>query len=171
MIRRIVPLVATLAFAVFSAAQVPPPWQDDLVDHFAGAWKLVGMVGTNPSHHIVKAEWVFNHQFLEIHEKTAPDAPATESPYDAVWYLGYDDVSERYVMHLMDKFGGRFSETLGYGKRDGNELRFVFEYPDGPFHTLWRWHPDTHSWEWHMEQKVNGQWKTFGDFKLTPADR
>jgi hypothetical protein len=42
-------------------------------------------------------------------------------------------MSERYVAHWIDVFGGRFSETLGYGKRAGDEIDFIFEYPDGPF--------------------------------------
>jgi hypothetical protein len=38
------------------------------------------------------------------------------------------------VLHHLAIFGGRYSETLGYGARNGNEVRFVFEYPDAPFH-------------------------------------
>lgn len=36
-------------------------------------------------------------------------------------------MSERYVAHWLDVFGGRFSETLGFGKREGNSIRFLFE--------------------------------------------
>lgn len=81
--------------------------------------------------------------------------------------MGYDTVSERYVLHLMDVFGGRFSETLGYGTREGNEIRFVFEYPDGPFHTTMKWDAGTGTWEWLMKQKdKNGKWGEFGDLKM-----
>jgi hypothetical protein len=45
--------------------------------------------------------------------------------------MGYDTTSERYVLHLLDIFGARYSETLGFGTRDGKAIRFVFEYPDG----------------------------------------
>jgi hypothetical protein len=77
-------------------------------------------------------------------------------------------VSERYVLHLLDVFGGRFSETLGYGVRTGNELRFVFEYPDGPFHTSFRWSAQTDSWQWLMQQEdKNGNWTNFADLTLT----
>jgi hypothetical protein len=53
--------------------------------------------------------------------------------------IGYDNMSERYVVHWIDVFGVRFSETLGYGKRVGNEIDFIFEYPDGPFRTNLIW--------------------------------
>lgn len=124
------------------------------------------------AHHDVEAEWMLNHQFLRIHEKTAANAPPDEHLYDAIWFLGYDPTSERYVLHLMDVFGGRFSETLGYGTRDGNAIRFVFEYPDGPFHTTFRWSPEPNSWQWLMEQKnKEGKWTQFADLKLTRASK
>ena len=166
--RAILKILAAFMFVAMASAQQPPAWQDDLVEHFAGMWKLEGTVAGRPAHHKVTAQWVLGHQFLEIHEQTAADAPASESRYDALWFLGHDEVSERYVLHLMDVFGARYSEAIGYGTREGNELRFVFEYPDGPFHKRWRWLPETNAWEWHLEQKdKTGKWKPFADFKLT----
>jgi hypothetical protein len=154
------------------AAQPAAEWHDDLVDHLAGSWMLEGPVMGHVGHHDVQAEWVLNHQFLRIHEKTVANAPAGEHRYEATWFLGYDPVSERYILHLMDVFGARFSETLGYGTRDGNAIHFVFEYPDGPFHTTFRWSPETNSWQWLMEQKnKEGKWTQFADLKLTRVAR
>jgi hypothetical protein len=127
------PLFVALLIALPSArstAQTPAEWHDDLVDHMAGNWKLEGPVMGRAAHHEVQAEWAFNHQFLRIHEKTVASAPGIEQKdehkYEATWFLGYDPVSERYVLHLLDVFGARFSETLGYGTRDGNAIHFVF---------------------------------------------
>ena len=151
-----------------SFAQASAGWHDDLLDHLPGTWKVEGKILGRDAHHEVNAEWLLNHQFVRILEKTTADAPASESRYDAVWFLGYDAVSERYVMHLLDIFGGRFSETLGYGTRNGNEIRFVFEYPDGPFHTTFRWSPESATWQWFLEQKdKDGKWTTFADLRLT----
>jgi hypothetical protein len=171
----VLPLSIALLLAIApvgARAQTSAPWPDDLVDHMTGAWKLQGKVMGRDAHHEVRAEWVLNHQFLSIHEKTVADAPKSEHRYEASWFLGYDPVSERYVLHLLDVFGGRFSEALGYGTRDGNSIRFVFEYPDGPFHTTYRWSAQDHSWEWVMEQKDKaGKWTTFADLKLTRASQ
>lgn len=165
--------VAVLFLAFVSGlayAQSPAAWHDDLVDHLAGNWKMEGPVMGRQGHHDVHAEWVLGHQFLRVHEITSSDAPSVERRYEADWYLGYDSVSERYVLHLMDLFGARFSETLGYGVREGNEIRFVFEYPDGPFHTTYRWMAEKDSWEWEMKQKdKDGKWASFADLKLTRA--
>jgi hypothetical protein len=147
-----------------------PDWHD-LVDHLAGTWTLTGDVMGKTAHHTVHAEWVLDRQFLRIEARTSSDAPADERRYDSIWYLGYDDVSDRYVMHLMDTFGGRFSETLGYATRDGNTLRFVFEYPDGPFHTDFTWDPTKQTWTWLMQQKnKSGQWTKFATLTLTKSN-
>ncbi len=69
-------------------AQAPAEWQDGLVNHLAGAWKLEGNVMGSNAHHDVRADWVFNHQFLRIQEKTAANAPRSERRYDSIWYLG-----------------------------------------------------------------------------------
>ena len=161
------PLLLLLASAS-AMAQLPAPWNDSLVDHMAGTWMAEGQILGHEAHHEIQAEWVLNHQFLRIHEKTAANAPKTENPYESIWFLGYDPISEKYVLHLMDVFGVRFSETLGWGWKDGNQIKFVFEYPDGPFHTTFRWNSDSASWKWVMEQKgKDGKWVPFGDLKLT----
>jgi hypothetical protein len=147
-------------------------WHDDLADHLSGIWNVSGQVMGREAHHEVDTEWTLNHQFLKIHEKTAANAPASEHRYEAIWFMGYDAISERYVLHLIDIFGGRFSETLGYGVRNGNEIRFVFEYPEGPFHTTFRWAPEHATWQWLLEQKdKDGKWVTFADLRLTPGPR
>lgn len=166
--RLLMVVVLCVQFPNALLAQRPAEWHDELVDHLAGMWNISGNVMGRPAHHTLQAEWVLNHQFLRMHEKTAADAPASESPYEATWFLSYDPISERYVLHLMDVFGARFSETLGYGTRDGNKIRFVFEYPDGPFHTTFLWNAPKGAWEWKMEQKdKDGKWTAFADLILT----
>jgi hypothetical protein len=46
--------------------------------------------------------------FLRIQESTSTDAPTSEKRYEAIWFLGYNPVSEKYVLHLFDVFGARF---------------------------------------------------------------
>ncbi|HEV3418707.1 MAG TPA: DUF1579 family protein [Candidatus Acidoferrum sp.] len=145
-------------------------FNDALLDHMVGNWKLTGNVMGRAAEHTVSVEWVLNHQFLRISEKDDALASSDRVPYEAMIMVGYDNTSERYVAHWNDVFGGRFSETLGYGTRAGNEIRFVFEYPDGPFHTTFRWNPETHQWKWLMQQKnKSGLLTEFADLTLTSA--
>jgi hypothetical protein len=152
---RLVPAAILIALATLrSYAQTPGEWHDDLVEHMTGSGKGRGQIMGRDAHHEIQAEWVLNHMFLRIHESTSTDAPGSEKRYEAIWFLGYDPVSEKYVLHLFDVFETRFSETLGYGTRDGNFIHFTFEYPDGPFHTTFRWLPENGGgWQWLMEQK------------------
>jgi hypothetical protein len=135
-------------------------FHDDLLDNLAGDWKLTRTIKGQSTVNSVRAQWVLNHQFLLIHIKDVSD-PAN---YEAMVYIGYDNTSDRYVTHWIDVFGGRFSETLGYGKRSGNSIKFVFEYPDGPFNNTFTWYPETKTWISLMEQKDStGKWKVFAE--------
>lgn len=154
--------------AVTSQAQEPLDGRnkilkDDLLDNLAGEWKLTRKTHGQTSQSAVHTEWVLNHQFLFIHMKET----STPSQYEAMIYIGYDNMSERYVAHWIDFFGGRVSETLGYGTRDGQAIKFNFEYPDGPFHNTFTWHPESKSWTTLMVQKDRqGKWVVFGEEEL-----
>ncbi|HKV06325.1 MAG TPA: hypothetical protein VJO53_14610 [Candidatus Acidoferrales bacterium] len=166
------PILALLVVCAASVAfaQNPSGGRDELLDHMTGTWNLEGVTLGQQTHHTLTAEWVLDHHFLRLHEITSANAPANEKHYEALWFLAYDDLSERYVAHLFDVFGARFSETLGYGPRKGNSIFLTFEYPDGPFHTTYEWLPESGSWRWLLEQKdKDGKWTTFADFKLTRA--
>ncbi len=171
--RKMMVLAVLAAVATLAAGQSgeQAAFQDPLLEHLAGTWNLTGKVVGQDAHHQVTAEWVLGHRFLRIQEKTASNAPAGEQPYEAMIFVGEDPVSERYVVHWLDVYGGRYSETLGYGTRDGDAIKLVFEYPDGPFHTTFRWLPESGSWRWLMQTKnKEGKWVQFADFKLSKGE-
>src|SRR6185295_8116733 len=97
-------------------------FKDELLENLVGDWKLTRQFKTRKAENTAKVEWVLNHQFLRIHMKDV----APQSQYEAIVFVGYDNASDRYLAHWIDVFGARFSETLGYGKRDGNSIKFVF---------------------------------------------
>jgi hypothetical protein len=162
-----------LCIPPFAAAQEQTPpldgphhiFQDALLDKMSGRWKMTGTIRSKTVEHSVEAQWILNHQFLQVHEKDVATPPA----YEANVMIGYDNTSERYVNHWIDAGGGRFSETLGYGTRTVDEIEFVFEYPDGPFHTIFRWIADKKQWQWQMRTKNGaGKWVEFANLTLTP---
>ncbi len=139
------------------------PLHDELLDNLQGRWTLKGTIVGHPGDAELEAAWVLNHQFLKIHEKGTSVIPGRPQ-YEADVYIGYDNASERYVAHWIDVYGGRFSETLGYGTRSGNSIKFIFEYPDGPFHNTFTWNPESKTWRFLLEQKNDaGKWGTFAD--------
>lgn len=140
--------------------------KDELLDKLVGTWNSTGKIVNRAVEYQIKADWTLKHQFLEVHMTDAANPPA----YEARVFIGYDNTSERYVAHWIDAFGGRWSETLGYGTRSGNSVKFVFEYPDGPFHTTFTWVPETGRWKLLMQQKdKSGKWAIFGEQELRKA--
>jgi hypothetical protein len=138
------------------------PFQDSLFDQLAGNWFMSGSVGRRAVAYTVQAEWVLNHQFLRVAMRDTAQVVA----YEAHVYIGRDNLSERYVAHWLDLFGGRWSETLGYGTRSGSSVEFVFEYPDGPFRTTFSY-DGRGGWTVLMRQRARaGQWQTFAQFAL-----
>ncbi len=162
--------VACLVLAAgAAAAQQPPPLdgpnrpvQDTLLDRLAGEWTMSGAVRGRPATYTLRGEWVLAHQFLKLDMRDVNEPLA----YQAMVYIGYDNASERYVAHWLDAFGGRFSETLGFGQRAGSAIRFVFEYPDGPFHTTFTLDPQG-AWSVEMQDRgPDGAWREFAHYAL-----
>ena len=165
-------LAVTAAIALISAAavgqdtsKVEPidgltrPVKDSLLEQLAGHWQISRVMGGKSSGSTVEAAWVLNHQFMQVHY--VPDRSSPQ-PYEAIVYIGYDNMSERYVVHWLDIFGGRVSETMGFGKRTPNGMEFTFEYPDGPFTNTFRYDRSTRMWNLLLRQKnARGEWTTF----------
>ena len=171
-------LLLILSCSMIAPAQTKPEpldgptkiFHDELLDHLQGKWKVTGTIAGHPAEMEITAEWVLNHQFLHVHEKGLSTG-AGRPEYEADVYLGYDNTSDRYVAHWIDIYGGRFSETLGYGMRSGNTVKFNFVYPDGPFHNSFTWDAAGKSWHFFLEQKnTAGKWTTFADQTATRAD-
>lgn len=138
----------------------PNRFEDDLLNKLVGQWELTGKISNRPIQNIFSAQWVLNHQFIELNFVDVASPPG----YIAKVSIGYDCISERYVAHWLDNFGGRFSETLGYGIKSGQAIEFRFEYPDGPFINRFAYDSKSDSWHLHMTTKNDkGVWVVFGD--------
>jgi hypothetical protein len=138
-------------------------FEDTLLEKIIGNWTVSGQIGGEKVTYNFVASWELNHQFISL---TFADT-AKQPQYTAKVFIGYDCISERYVTHWLDNFGGRFSETLGYGIKTANTIEFRFEYPDGPFLNKFIYDIATDSWQFHTTTKSNkGIWVTFGDIYL-----
>jgi len=145
-------------------------FQDSLLENLVGSWKVTGMIAGQRIEHDCNAGWVLNHQFLNVHfldvtQRRVMRAGERQDPrYEADVFIGYDNMSERYVAHWLDTFGGRFSEVLGYGTRmnRGHSIRFVFEGGSGPLHNTVTWNRNDGTWTMVITQKDSkAKWQTF----------
>ena len=135
--------------------------RDTLLDHLAGHWRVTRHRQAQTVTTSADVDWVLNHQFVRVHYH---DATPSAQSYEAMVFIGYDNTSERYVAHWLDIFGGRWSETLAYGTPVPHGIRFVFEYPDGPFVTTFTYNVAAGDWTTSMRQKnARGEWVAFGE--------
>ena len=117
-------LMVLLLAAIRGAAQEPAEgpqrtFRDAFIDNLVGEWRLMRQIRGREVENSVSADWVLNHQFLRIHVKDVADPPA----YEALVYIGYQHAEQRYVVHWLDVYGGKFS-AIGYGKRVGDTIPF-----------------------------------------------
>jgi hypothetical protein len=124
-------------------------FRDPLIENLVGDWTIDRQIRGKSVHNTLTAEWVLNHQFLQLHMKDVADPPA----YEALVLIGYSYTDKRYVAHWCDTFGGKFS-AIGYGKRNGDTIEFAFEYPEGPFFNTFTWAAATNSWTMRMENQI-----------------
>jgi hypothetical protein len=138
-------------------------FNDPFMDKIAGTWSAGGKITGDSVIYHFNASWELNHQFMVLNIADT----AANPQYTAKVFIGYDCISERYVCHWLDNFGGRFSETLGYGTLKRNILEFRFEYPDGPFINMFIYNEKRNTWQMHTTTKNReGNWVTFGDIYL-----
>jgi hypothetical protein len=122
--------IATIASVVLAQEDARShQFRDVLLDNLVGDWHVERKFGNgHTAENIVHAEWVLNHQFLELHYRDV----ATPPKYEAIVFIGYDADEQQYVCHWIDNFGGQFS-ALGRGKIDNENraIEFKFNAKDG----------------------------------------
>ena len=123
----------------------------ELIENLVGEWKLTRKIRGKEVENKVKAQWVLNHQFLQLDMKDTADPPA----YEAIVLIGYVHADKKYVAHWCDTYGGKFS-AVGYGKRSGDAIAFEFRYPDGPFYNTFTWDAKAKGWTFRMESQAKG---------------
>ena len=140
-----------LALAGSAPGEEPPDdpkriFRDEFIENLVGPWNLTREIRGKQVQNKLEAAWVLNHQFLKLEMKDAADPPT----YEALVLIGYSHAGERYVIHWCDTYGGKFS-SIGYGKRSGNSIEFVFTDPDGSFFNTFTWDPSAKGWTFLME--------------------
>ena len=54
-------------------------FKDEFIENLAGEWKLTRKIRGKEVENKIKALWVLNHQFLQLHMKDVADPPAYEA--------------------------------------------------------------------------------------------
>jgi hypothetical protein len=151
------PFAALLAIAPLAVAAAEPidgpkvKFIDPFIENLAGDWDLTRSIRGRTVKNTVKAEWVLDHHFLQLHMKDVAVPPM----YEAIVLIGYSNADKEYVAHWCDVFGGRYS-AVGRGKLVGDHIEFAFQYPDGPFYNTFTWNGDERTWTMKLENGAPG---------------
>ena len=159
-------LLLCLAELTTLARAQQPTFQDALLDHLAGSWVLQGTIMGKQTTHDVTAEWVLAHQYLRLQEVSRDKKANGDPGYQAIVFIGWDQNLNQYICIWLDEYGGAFDSTLGHAKRGLDEIAFLFNYPEGPFHTTFAYDSKTDTWQWRMDSGDKGVLKPFARVKL-----
>ena len=132
-----------------------------------GQWELTGQMGKTSLRQAVIVQWTLNHHFIKLHFTSTIPTSESQPPYQATYFIGYDEKDDTYVMHLLDTFGAGYSRVIGLGKRDRNTIPFIFQYPEGPFVNRFIWESDTQSWKFELTHEQDGQIQVFATKRMT----
>jgi len=137
---------------------------DPLLDKLVGDWNVARKFPSGrTAKNVVHAEWILQHQFIELHYRDA----ATPPSYEAIVLIGHDKLGKRYICHWADTFGGDYSAD-GFAAEEGsNSMDFKFTFHDGELTNRYAFDPKSGSWTSTIRQVEKGEWKLFCEDTFT----
>lgn len=146
-----------------AAVGAAPVAVDPYLDLLKGRWNIERTDGQNVTHHTLNAEWILSGSFLRLEMRDTRQPPE----YEASVLLGFDMAHARYVAVWCDTFGGEYAR-IGYGTREGNAVRFKFDYDQGVFFNTFTHNPEAGAWSFRGESQLpDGTLKFFMEDRLT----
>jgi len=165
-----IPIFASLILLARSASAQQTAFQDPLLDHLTGTWVLQGTIGGSATTHDIDADWVLGHEYVRIHEASREKDAQGQPAYEAIVFIGWDQPSSRYACLWLDSTGGGglTGQAIGYAKRGGDDIAFLFKAGDGSlFHTTFAYSRSADTWQWLMDGEEKGKLQPFARVKLS----
>ena len=173
-IRRIVCLLCSVLFCCCTASAQTgmPPAPAALLDHLTGTWILRGTIAGKQTTHDVQAAWVLNHEYIQLHETSREKNAGGGPAYDAIVYIGWDSKERHYTCLWLDSTSGEglSLEVIGRANPAGDSIPFVFTVSaTDQIRTTFSYDKVGDSWQWLIDNVVNGQTKRFANVTLNRA--
>src|SRR5271156_6182833 len=107
LVRGIVCVLCSVLFcgSIPARAQMPAE-QAALLNHLTGVWTLRGTIAGKPTIHDVQAEWVLNHEYVQLQEISHETNAAGNPAYEAIVYIGWDAKAQQFVCLWLDSTSG-----------------------------------------------------------------
>jgi len=145
-------------------------FQDPLLDHMTGQWVLQGTIAGKETTHDITVDWVLNHEYVELHEASREKDAQGRAAYSAIVFLGWDKKLNQYACLWLDTTDGgglAAAQAIARGKRNGNEIVFLFSAEDGSAtHTTFVYNPGSDTWQWIMDNEEQGKIRPFARLTL-----
>lgn len=141
---------------------------DELLNRLVGRWSLRGRMGASALYQEVTARWILKGLFVELRFTSVRVGEGGNPDYEAVYLIGHDPARHEYVLHLFDTAGVSSKPVHGVGIREGDSIRFRFDYEGGPWFNTFTWIPPVRSWRNVITHEEQGKTVTFAEKELTP---
>jgi len=170
LIRRILWLLCSVLISCSVSAQPEMPSEPmALLNHLTGTWVLRGTIAGKQTTHDVQAAWVLHHEYMQLRE-TSREKNVNGSPaYEAMVYIGWDAKARQYTCLWLDSTSGEglSSEVIGRANPAGDSIPFIFTLSaSDQIHTTLRYDEAADTWQWLIDNAVNGRTKRFADVRL-----
>jgi hypothetical protein len=155
----LITFVASCSFAQ-TVRDTTTRFHDDLLNNLVGKWDVSATVHGQKFTLDREAEWVMNHQYLRIYEKSREVIPWLKVPFERTIFIGYNHRSKRYLVYELTVHGGDGPiepEGFSYGDRTGNELKVVLKGPEIVVHQTFTWEPASESWHFQGRRVIEGK--------------
>lgn len=154
-------MLAPCSFAQTASDATDKRFHDDLLDHMVGKWDVSATVHGQKFTLEREAEWVMNHQYLRIYEKSREVVPWLRVPFERTIFVGYNHHSKRYVVYELTSHGADVPhqpEGLYYADRTGNELKMVVTKGSEVVAIMrFTWEPASESWYFQGRRLIDGK--------------
>ena len=163
----------SVLFCCFASAGADRPQTPvELLNRLAGAWVLRGTIGGKQTTHDVRAEWVLNHEYLQLHEVSREKNASGTPAYDAIIYIEWDAKAREYRCLWLDSTsgGGLSAQGIAHASQAGDSIPFLFTLsPSDQIRTTFRYDSAADSWQWLIDNVDRGNIRQFANVKLSRA--
>ena len=110
---------------------------DDLLNKLIGRWSLTGKMGDTALYQEVNTKWALQDLFVEMRLSPIRVGESGNPDYEALYLVGHDKKTSKYVLHLFDTFGVTSKPVPGIGVRKDNSFasNSTMRSDPGPTHS------------------------------------
>ena len=155
-----------------SSGRNEPLAPDALLNRLAGTWVLHGTIAGKQTTHDVHAEWVLDHEYLQLHETSHEKTASGKAAYEAIVYLEWDAKSQQYRCLWLDSTsgGGLSPEGIAHGSPSGDSIPLIFKLSaTDQIHTTFSYNKTSDTWQWLIDNVANSRTQRFANVTLNRA--